>query len=87
MPATPTTFAERHDATAADLALFYAGHEDAAESLAAMRARMLIELTERFPHTDTNLRAMVDQFIQAIVERKTEIERDARGAGYRPKLN
>jgi hypothetical protein len=45
MPDTPTTYAERDDATAADLALFYAGQEDAAESLAAMRARMLIELT------------------------------------------
>jgi hypothetical protein len=89
MADSPMTYAERYDATAADIALFYAGEpeERVASSLSAMAENMKRELSELFVGTDVNIPEMVDRFIDAILERKTEIERDVNRDGHRPKMN
>ena len=87
---TQADFAERCAAVVDELGLLYAGEPDekVSSSLATMRANLVAELTKMFTNTDVDLRAMVDRFIRAIVERKAEIERDAKRAdGCRPRLN
>src|SRR5436190_1746855 len=55
-------YAARYAETVSDVALQLAGDEDAAEVLAAMRENMVVKLTQMFPNTDGNLRAMIDDF-------------------------
>jgi hypothetical protein len=71
---TPAEFAERWAATAAELALFFAGEPDerVASFLDTMRMNLKAELTKMFVGGDVDICAMVDRFIQAIVERKSE---------------
>jgi hypothetical protein len=74
------TFEESYATTVAEFALFHAGEPDdhVAAALEATRANIVADLIDMFPNTDVNLRALVDRFIQAIVEQKAEIERDVK---------
>ncbi len=79
---TPADFAARCAATAAELALFYAGEPDekVASSLAAMRTNMQAELSKLFA-AGADIPAAVDLFIEAILARKREIEAGASALG------
>jgi hypothetical protein len=65
----------------ADLALLYAGEPDAkvASSLVGVRANLEAKLANVKFGTAVDVRALADRFIQAILERKAAIERDAQG--------
>jgi hypothetical protein len=71
-------FAERCAAAAADLALIYAGQPDeiVTRSLEQMSANLLAKLTKEFS-ADVDVPKVVELFIDAILARKREIERDA----------
>jgi hypothetical protein len=75
---TPMQFAERSAAVAADLALAFAGQPDdqVTQSLAQMRTNLQTELANVFD-ASVNVPRVVDLFIDAILARKREIERDA----------
>jgi hypothetical protein len=77
------TFEARYAATVAEFALFHAGKpdEDVAAALEATRANIIAGLTEMFTNTDVNLVGMVDKLINAILERKAEIDRHAIAGG------
>jgi hypothetical protein len=82
---TPTEFAERCGAVAAELALFYAGEPDekVALLLAALRTNIQAELAKIFA-AGADIPAAVDLFIEAILSHKHEIEASALGG---PKPN
>jgi len=71
-------FAERCAAVAADLALAFAGQPDekVSQSLAQMRTNLQTELANVFD-ASVDVPKVVDLFIDAILARKREIERDA----------
>jgi hypothetical protein len=71
-------FAERCAAVAAELALAFAGQPDdqVTQSLAQMRTNLQTELANVFD-ASVNVPRVVDLFIDAILARKREIERDA----------
>lgn len=71
-------FAERCAAVAADLALIYAGQPDeiVTRSLEQMSANLLTKWTKEFS-ADVDVPKVVELFVDAILARKREIERDA----------
>ena len=71
-------FAQRCAAVAADLALAFAGQPDekVARSLEQMSANLRTALAKEFS-ADVDVRRVVDLFVDAILARKREIERDA----------
>jgi hypothetical protein len=71
-------FAERCAAVAADLALLYAGQPDemVTRSLEQMSANLRTSLAKEFS-ADVDVPKVVALFIDAILARKREIERDA----------
>jgi hypothetical protein len=75
---TQMEFAQRCAAAAADLALAFAGQPDdqVTQSLAQMRTNLQAELANVFD-ASVNVPRVVDLFIDAILARKREIERDA----------
>jgi hypothetical protein len=74
-------------AVAADLALAFAGQPDekVTQSLAQMRTNLQTELANVFD-ASVDISRVVDLFIDAVLVRKREIERDA-GQVDGPKLN
>jgi hypothetical protein len=71
-------FAERCAAAAADLALAFAGQPDekVKRSLEQMAANLRTELTKEFS-AEVDVARVVGLFVEAILARKREIERDA----------
>jgi hypothetical protein len=71
-------FAQRCAAAAADLALMYAGQPDEIvnRSLEQMAANLRTELTKEFSAA-VDVPRVVELFIDAILVRKREIDRDA----------
>jgi hypothetical protein len=65
-----------------DLALLFANQPDVTveATLAEMRANLRADFTTRFPDA-TDWDAMLDRFVQAVQDRKAEIEIQTAGAG------
>lgn len=71
------TFTERVEATAADLALLYAGEPDdkVERSLAQLRVNLEVQLSKIFAGAD--MAAAVDLFIDAVLTSRRQIEAGA----------